>query len=170
MIKLSQTGFQKVLICCAVVAPLLLSSCARQISSGTYADSHVGEATRTFRGKVASVRQVRVESGDKLQDNTAGAAIGGIAGGIAGAQFGGGRGQLAAAGAGAILGGLLGAAGQRELSSQDALEYVVELDSGEMRTVVQGLDRALSVGQRVLVMISQGGRSRVVPDTSGGGF
>lgn len=149
-----------------IVAPALLSSCARQISSGTYVDSHVGEASRTFRGTVINVRQVRVEGSEKLQDNTAGALIGGGAGALAGAQFGGGHGQLAAAGAGALLGGVLGALGQKELSSQEGFEYVIELSNGEMRTIVQGLDHALSVGQKVLLMVSNDGRSRVVPDTS----
>lgn len=149
-----------VLLACSVT--VLIAGCARNISSDTYSDKHVDEATQTYAGRIVSVRKVQVKAAEKLEENTTGAAIGAIAGGVAGYQFGGGRGQVAATGAGALLGGIAGAFAQDALGSQEALEYVVQLESGALRTVVQGLDPALSPGQNVLLMVSMKGRSRVI--------
>lgn len=50
-----------------------------------------------------------------------GALLGGAAGALAGSQFGGGRGQLAATGAGALLGALIGQQAGRSLDRSDYL-------------------------------------------------
>ncbi|MGL4371644.1 MAG: hypothetical protein ACRCTK_03210 [Alphaproteobacteria bacterium] len=146
---------------------LLLSGCARDISSNTYKASHVGEASFTYQGVVANVREVQVEEGERLEENAAGVGIGALAGGAAGYQFGGGRGQIATTAAGAILGGVAGAYAEKALKSQKGLEYVVRLDNGQIMTIVQGLDPRLNPGQRVLVLVSNAGRSRVVADQTG---
>ena len=145
---------------------LLLHGCARNISPNSYSDKHVGEASRTFKGRIVSVRTVNV-SPEQLGDSAAGTAIGGIAGGVLGNQFGSGHGRLATTAGGAVLGALAGAFAEKELKSQDAYEYVVELQNGEMRTVVQGLDVKYSPGQAILLMISDRGRSRIVANQSG---
>lgn len=151
----------------AVALVFLLSGCARDISSNTYKASHVGEASFTYQGVVANVREVQVEEGERLEENAAGASIGTLAGGAVGYQFGGGKGQIATTAAGAILGGVAGAFAEKALKSQKGLEYVVRLDNGQVMTVVQGLDPRLSSGQRVLVLVSHSGRSRVVADQGG---
>lgn len=146
---------------------LMMGGCARNISSGTYAESHVGEASQTFQGVVASVRQVTVEGSEHLQNNVLGGATGALAGGFGGSFLGKGRGNIAATGVGAIAGAVAGAYAEKELRKQQAFEYVVRLRSGEMRTVVQGLENPLAVGQPVLLMVSYSGRSRLVADHSG---
>lgn len=151
----------------ALALVLLLSGCARDISSNTYKASHVGEASFTYQGVVANVREVQVEEGERLEENAAGAGIGALAGGAAGYQFGGGRGQIATTAAGAILGGVAGAFAEKALKSQKGLEYVVRLDNGQIMTIIQGLDPRLNPGQRVLVLVSNAGRSRVVADQTG---
>lgn len=144
----------------------LLTGCAREISPDVYSESHVGESSRTFRGVVASVREIRVTNAEKLQENQTGIAAGAIIGGVGGNQLGKGRGKVAATAAGALLGAVAGAYAEQALSSQDAFEYIVELQNGEMRTVVQGKDKKYLPGQRVLVIVGQSGRSRIVPDTA----
>ncbi|MGL5720645.1 MAG: glycine zipper 2TM domain-containing protein [Alphaproteobacteria bacterium] len=151
----------------ALTLILLLSGCARDISSNTYKASHVGEASFTYQGVVANVREVQVEEGERLEENTTGAGLGALAGGVAGYQFGGGRGQIATTAAGAVLGGVAGAYAEKALKSQQGLEYVVRLDNGQIMTVVQGLNPRLNPGQRVLVLVSNAGRSRVVADQTG---
>jgi outer membrane lipoprotein SlyB len=151
-----------VIAMCAMAT--LVTGCARQISSNVYSERHVGEASRSFRGIIVGVRDVQVEGKEKLDQNTAGIVGGGLVGGIAGNQFGGGTGNLAATAAGALGGAVAGAFIQKELEKQNAVEYSVELTNGEIRTIVQGPEPRLGVGQRVLVMISYEGRSRVVPD------
>jgi len=47
------------------------------------------------------------------------------------------------------------------------MEYAVKLTNGSMMTVVQGVSGAMAPGTRVMVIVSQDGRSRVVPDQSG---
>jgi outer membrane lipoprotein SlyB len=147
-------------------ATAMLSGCAREISSNVYSDSHVGEASRTFRGVVVSVREIDVTNAEKLQENTAGIVAGGVGGGVLGHQFGKGRGNTAATAAGALLGAVAGAYAEKALSSQTAFEYIVELSTGEMRTVVQGKDTKYGPGQRVLLIVGQQGRSRIIPDSS----
>lgn len=140
-----------------------LSGCARNISSDTYSASHVGEASQTYQGVIVAKRQVNVEEGERLQDNTAGLVGGGVGGGLLGSLLGGGKGRVLGAVGGAAAGALAGAYAQKALSQQTAWEYTVKLDNGSLRTVVQGQDTSLSIGQKVLLQVSHGGRSRVTP-------
>lgn len=142
---------------------LLATGCAREISSNVYSERHVGEASKTFFGTVVNVRKVVVQGQEKLDQNSTGIAMGAIAGGVAGTQLGGGRGRIATTAGGALLGAIAGSMIQKELESQEALEYTVELHNGELRTIVQGMDNPLAPGQPALIMVSRDGRSRVVP-------
>jgi outer membrane lipoprotein SlyB len=148
------------------LAVLALSGCARNINPNVYSEKHVGEASMTYQGVITSARPVEIAGGEKLEENTAGIGIGALAGGVAGNQIGKGGGNLAATAGGAILGGVAGAFAQKALTEQSAMEYVVQLNNGSMMTVVQGPENQLSAGQRVLVMVSNDGRSRVVADHS----
>jgi len=147
----------------AAILSLNLGGCARDISSGSYASGDVGEAVETQQGVIVAKREVTVKEGDKLQDNLLGLVGGGVAGGFLGHMVGGGRGKTLATVGGAAAGAAAGAYAQQQLSKQNAWEYTVKLDNGSMRTVVQGLDTNLGIGQRVLLQISQKGRSRVTP-------
>lgn len=159
MTKKSLKTFTNVLL--VSVMALGATGCTRDISSGTYAGSHVGEAVSTYEGTIIGKRVVMVKEGEKLTDNTAGMVTGAIAGGVLGSMFGGGRGQLATTAGGALLGAGAGALAQDKLSEQQAFEYTVKLKDGSMKTIVQGKDMELSVGQKVMVHISSGGRSRI---------
>jgi outer membrane lipoprotein SlyB len=145
----------------SIVALSLLSGCARQIGAGSYDAAHVGEASETYEGTVVSVRNVMVEP-EQLQDNTAGMALGGIAGGLGGSYLGGGSGQLWGALGGAALGATAGALAEQELNTQAGLEYIVKLTNGRILTVVQAPSPAYGVGSRVYVAVSFKGRSRII--------
>jgi outer membrane lipoprotein SlyB len=149
------------------LALTLLTGCARNIDGNTYKASAVGEASFTYQGVILSARKVQVEEGEYLGENQTGMALGAVAGGLGGSQIGHGTGSIAAAAGGAVLGGLAGAFAEKALKHQEGMEYAVKLTNGSIMTVVQGLDNPMPAGQRVLVMVSQDGRSRVVPDQSG---
>lgn len=151
------------MICCLVVVSACSVSCARQISSDVYSGSSVGEAAESYFGVIVGSRQVTVEGSESLGDNTAGLIGGGIAGGLLGSMVGGGKGNTLATVAGAGLGAVGGAYAEKALKSQQAMEYTVSLDNGQMRTIVQGLEPRLASGQNVTLMIYHSGRSRIVP-------
>ena len=137
-------------LCCGV---LLLSGCARNISANVYdARSLDGEGMISHPCTVVSVRVVAVEEGDYLEDNKTGALMGGVAGGLAGNMIGGGRGRTIATGIGALAGAFGGALAEKALKSQNGYEYVVRLQDGSMRTVVQGMDTKLQPGQAALLI------------------
>ena len=146
---------------------ILSSGCARRISSNTYHADHVGEASFSYQGTVVSVRKVTVKEAERMQDNTTGMVAGGLGGAVLGSTIGKGTGQGVAAIGGGLLGATAGAFLQDYLGTQDGIEYVVRLTNGQIMTVVQAPDNPLSVGQRVLVIVGDAGRSRVVPDNSG---
>ena len=154
--------FFQLVTLCAVAA--LTSGCARQISPNVYKASHVGEASRTYSGVVVSMRTVEVEEGERLEENGLGLMGGGLAGGVAGSFVGKGHGNVAAAGLGAVLGAVGGALLEKEVKKQNAYEYVVKLTDGSALTVVQGMDTQFQIGQKVLVIVSNQGRSRVIAD------
>jgi outer membrane lipoprotein SlyB len=140
---------------------MLLTSCARQISSDVYAARQVGEVSTTYAGYIKSVREVCMEQGEQLEDNGLGLVGGGVAGGVAGSAIG--RGHFVPTAAGAIVGAVAGSLVEKKLKQQSAFEYIVELENGGLITVVQGRDHLYNVGQPVYVIVSQTGRSRITP-------
>jgi outer membrane lipoprotein SlyB len=120
--------------------------------------------SETYECTVVSVRRVLVEEGDSLEDNKTGAVLGAVTGGVLGNAVGAGRGRTTATVLGAVAGGVGGAMAEKAMKRQDALEYVLKMQNGSLRTVVQGLDNQLAPGQKVLLIIdNNGGRSRIVP-------
>jgi outer membrane lipoprotein SlyB len=123
----------------------------------------VGAAASTYHCKIVNVRKIKVEEGERLEDNKTGGIIGALAGGALGNSVGGGRGRTLATVTGAIAGATAGAYAEKGLKSQYAFEYVVELQSGELKTVVQGTDVILALGQSALLVVDPRGRSRLIP-------
>jgi outer membrane lipoprotein SlyB len=159
-------NFTKILIqtlSILMITTLSLTGCASEISPDSYSDSHVGETSTTYMGTIVSVRHVKVGASDKAEGSGAGVATGALAGGAIGSNIGGGRGNGTALVAGALLGAFAGAAAEKKLKNQQGIEYVIKLETGELKTVVQGPQSPLMSGQRVLLMVSTQGRSRVVP-------
>lgn len=147
------------------LAVVLLTACARDISSDVYSGPGVGEACETFAGTISNVRVVTVRNTDRPEGTGVGAIAGGVGGGIAGSAIGKGAGSTVSTAGGALAGIIGGALLERKATSQKGLEYIVQLDNGDLVTIVQGKCPALAKGQRVFVMVGCSGRSRVIPQS-----
>ena len=134
-----------------------LMGCQSNINSDHYSTSQTGKVSTVSQCTVMNVRYVGVNN-----DNGTGSLVGTIAGGVAGSTIGGGsRAHTLGAVGGALIGGLVGSAAEQGLSSQTGIEYVVRLDNGQVISITQGTQGALSVGQRCLVLF--GNPSRIIP-------
>jgi outer membrane lipoprotein SlyB len=150
---------KRIVFCYAsVLATAFLAGCANNEFSGNRYDSaNAGEVARTDEGTIVSLRRVSI----KPDGSTEATALGAVGGGLVGSMFGKGGGKLLTTTAGAVAGGVAGNA----LTSRETegVEYSVKLGTGAMVTIAQSPEPALSVGQRVFVVNSSKGRSRVVP-------
>ncbi len=152
----------KKLTCFTAVAAVLLSGCAPKLGGNDYAVSGAGEISQTHKGVILSMRKVNFEGTSNAQ--TGGAVAGGVAGAALGSAAGGGRGSLVTMALGGVAGALAGNAIGKAASEQDGLEYTVKLSDGSTITLAQGIEPLLRVGQNVLVIRSDRGRSRIVAD------
>jgi outer membrane lipoprotein SlyB len=141
---------------------VFMGGCARDLSPYSYGEQDVGQVNQTYAGTILSMRRVMINGADRLEDHKTGMAVGAIAGGLLGSAFGKGRGKIAGIAGGALLGGTAGTLAEKNMKQQEAIEYTVELDSRQMRTVVQG-GAPLMKGQRVLLIMNNKGRSRITP-------
>ncbi|CDZ81937.1 Outer membrane lipoprotein SlyB precursor [Candidatus Rubidus massiliensis] len=135
----------------------LFTSCASNISNDSYTMRQVGETSATHSGTIKSVRMVQVQAGG---DNSVGALGGGTAGGVLGGTIGGG---VFSTVVGSFAGAVTGAAIQKSCKNQMAYEYIVELENGGLMTIIQGQECPFEIEQPVYLIISQNGRSRIVP-------
>ena len=60
-----------------------------------------------------------------------------------------------------IIGGITGAYAEKQLKTQGAVEYVVRMSNGELKTLVQGPKPRFSVDQEVFIIENSGGRTRL---------
>jgi outer membrane lipoprotein SlyB len=106
---------------------------------------------------VLSVRSVTVDG----TQSGVGAAAGGVIGGVTGSSRGNSRESVALGVLGAVVGGVVGNAVERATTKEDALEILVQLKSGERRSVVQAKgDENLQAGDAVII-VTTGGKVRV---------
>lgn len=141
--------------------------CTRNISSNNYKSSDLG-SHNTYQGVIVASEKVNVSETEKLSENTAGMAIGGLGGALAGSMVGKGKGNLLGIGLGALAGGAAGAFAEQALGNQDGMKYTVKLSNGQIKSAVQGMEPLLAVGQRVFFeeSMNREGRSRVYPDNT----
>lgn len=155
----------------AIALPILLiavictslTSCSREISSDVYVTATVGEVNATYPGVVRKARVVRVEDGDCNDEYAAGAVAGGVAGGIIGACAVDDEPNAVATTAGAVGGMIAGSMIEKRLRSQRGIEYTVELERGDLITIVQGVRNPIAEGTAVYLVMGHYGRSRVIP-------
>lgn len=106
---------------------------------------------------VLSVRDVTVDG----SQSGVGAAAGGVIGGLAGSARSSGRESAALGVIGAVVGGVVGNAVERTATKENALEILVQLKSGERRSVVQAKgDEKIQPGDAV-ILVTTGGKVRV---------
>lgn len=139
------------------VSTILLGGCASSRSGQVYSREQARQEMRVNYGTVLEVRQVRIEG----TQSGAGAVAGAVTGGILGSMIGGGRGQVLGAVLGAIGGAAGGAMAEEALTTKDALEITVELDTGEIVSVVQEADQPFYQGERIRLLRAYDGSSRV---------
>lgn len=139
--------------------PLFFASCAQQSLTGdSYSRSEAGRAQTVQRGRISSIRYVKIEG-----DSTGGMILGGVAGGVLGHQVGKGAGRTLATIGGAGLGAAAGSHVGREISSRQGIEMEVRLDGGGGSlsiTQEANPNERFFQGDRVRVLYN-GGRARV---------
>lgn len=145
-----------------LAAAVGICSCGRQISPDTYSGEGVGESSVTHAGIIVHARMVNIQDQEYLQDNTMGIIGGGLGGAYLGSKVGKGEGNTLATIGGALIGAAGGALAEQSLKAQPAMEYVVQLDNGETRTVVQGPSPQFAAGQTVYLIVGKKGRSRII--------
>ncbi|MBI2311838.1 MAG: glycine zipper 2TM domain-containing protein [Betaproteobacteria bacterium] len=99
-------------------------------------------------GVVESVRIVTL----KGDGSGVGAVTGGLAGAILGNQVGGGNGRTATTLLGAAGGAYVGNEVEKNMKKSSAFRITVRMDDGTYRSVTQGSEAGIAVGQRVKVV------------------
>lgn len=142
----------------ALLGALIISACASNHSPDVYNKDEANRLSRTEKAVILDVRPVTLKGG-KVAGAATGAALGGLGGYMAG-----GNDELRAAGAavGAIAGGVLGAVVEEKATTEDAFEYIVKLEHGEVQTLVQTGENPLQAGQNVYI-IRSGVKVRIIP-------
>lgn len=112
---------------------------------------------------ILTIRPVTVDG----QQTGAGAVTGGVVGGIAGSSVGGSREGAVVGVLGAVAGAVIGNAIERDATREKAYEIIVQLRSGERRAIVQAQgSEPLNPGDQV-ILVSTGGRTRVMRAPAG---
>ncbi len=160
---------KKVFLVVLSTLPLFLTSCAPKLGGSDYSMADVGANSTSLRGSIISIRVVNLVATDANKPGL-GAAAGAIAGGTTGYVVS--NGGPFTSVAGGLLGAAAGHFAEQALTNQEGFEYTVQLDSGEVKTIAQGAEPRMAVGQRVIVVLNNKGvggqqaRSRVIPDNS----
>ncbi len=133
------------------------TGCARSLSGEVYSRDQAQKAQTLRMGTVEAVKLVQIE-GTK---SPVGAIAGGAMGAALGSTIGGGSGQTVATVAGGIAGAAAGAKIEEEVTKQQGVEITLRMDSGETIVVVQAADVSFQPGERVRVVASPDGTTRV---------
>lgn len=136
----------------------LLTSCASSRSGQVYSRDQARQEMRVNYGTVREVQTVQIEG----TQSGVGAVGGGVTGGVLGSMVGGGRGQVLGAVVGALGGAAVGALAEEGVTKRNGLAITVELDTGEIVTVVQEADLQFYAGERVRLLRANDGSSRVL--------
>ncbi len=160
---------KKILLIAMATLPLFLTNCAPKLGGSDYSMADVGANSASLRGSIVALRVININASQPNQPGV-GAAVGAASGAVIGNVVSN-HGPFTTL-AGGLLGGVGGHFAEQALTSQEGIEYTVQLDNGEVSTIAQGAEPRMSVGQRVIVVLNnkgvngQGARSRVIPDNS----
>lgn len=137
---------------------VLLAACAgRSSSPDVYSSGQARRAYTVYEATVVDMRVVKIEGQSTRVGTLGGAWIGSAAARGAGN----GRGSSVLGAVGGVAGAIIGRGAERELSADEGLEIILELDNGEMVAVAQAADVDFAVGERVRVL-RDGASARVV--------
>ncbi|HEY1391906.1 MAG TPA: glycine zipper 2TM domain-containing protein [Methylibium sp.] len=141
----------------ALAAAAALTACAT--SSPDVVQRY--DANRMSQVQDAVVINVRPVTVDGSQSG-GGAAAGGIIGGVAGSSVGGNRESIAVGVLGAVAGAVVGNAVERGVTRENANEILVQLTSGERRSVVQAQGNEQFAPGDAVILVTTGGHTRVM--------
>lgn len=143
-----------------VMAASLFCGCTTDYSGSAYDPEFVRLPHNVTYGTITRMDYAKIEG----EAGLAGGAAGGILGGAAGSAIGGGSGNTIATAVGLVGGAAIGAAAQKKATTQNAVEFTVQLDNGTELSIVQTLGPdSFAVGQRVRVLTAPNGVSRIRP-------
>ena len=139
-----------------IAVALALGACATSDPNvvpvyGAQRMSHVYDAT------VLSVRPVTIDG----SQSGIGAGAGAIVGGIAGSTIGANSGAAIASMIGAVVGGVAGNAIERDSTTQNGVEIIVQMRDGQRRAVIQGVTADAWTAGDPVIMIVTGGNARI---------
>jgi outer membrane lipoprotein SlyB len=134
-----------------------LTGCGPSYSPDTYATNAAQQANKVDAGVIVGVRPVAISAA-----GTVGGLAGAAAGGVAGSQVGPSATSAFTAIGGSVIGGIAGVTAEHVVGDTNGFEYIVRKSTGEMVSVVQKEEKALPVGQKVLVI--SGNQARIVAD------
>lgn len=138
------------------VATFALTACKEMPGRDKYRAGEVGVSRAIEFGRVLNVREV-----DIVDDGKEGGALLGAGGGaIAGSTMGKGNGSTWAALGGAVVGAVAGHYAQHAINDRTGLEYTIEMQSGEVKTIVQEKEegvKPVAVGKPVMLQYCDAG-------------
>lgn len=142
-----------------IILCLLATGCASRGGSD-YSNAQERKTMTVKHGTVNGVRTVTTSN----SSTGVGAIAGGLMGGVLGRYIGGGSGRTVGAVGGALGGAAAGAGAEKSMRDHDALELTILLDNGQEIVIVQDPDEIFTAGDRVRVLTSSDGTSRVQHD------
>lgn len=140
----------------AVAAVAVLAGCTTT-SPDVVSRNDAQRLSTVVDAVVLSTRPVVVEG----TQSGIGATAGGVVGGVAGSSVGGRREALAVGVIGAVVGGVVGNVVERASTREEALEILVQLRSGERRSVVQAAASETFAPGDAVILVTTGGKVRV---------
>ena len=119
-----------------------------------------GDAQRLSQVQDATVLSVRPVTVDGSQSG-GGGLTGAVIGGVAGSQVGGNTVGAVVGALGAVAGAVIGNAVERKVTSEDAVEVLIQLRNGERRAIVQAKGNETLVAGEPVILVTTGGKTRV---------
>ena len=140
-----------------------LVGCGQRYGGYDYVDTEIRERQIVCQAIVTDVQQVNIREAKSSYSQTFGGLVGAVAGGVVGSTIGNGTGRTLTSLGGALLGGAVGTGAGNAASQTTGLQITVLYDSGEEEVIVQGMEPAVTVGQRVRVITSSDSACRIQP-------
>ncbi len=143
-----------VFACMCVVA---LAACKQKFGQNTYGAGEVGISRAVEFGTIQSVREVNI----KGKSSGTGLLLGGGAGAGGGAYAGKGSGKSWATAGGAVAGAALGEAIEQEIQNSNGYDYIILMQSGETKSIVQEKiegDVVFKRGDKVMLQYCDAGK------------
>jgi|RhiMethySRZTD1v2_1073278.scaffolds.fasta_scaffold117819_3 outer membrane lipoprotein SlyB len=139
-----------------IAVALALSACATS-NPNVVPVYQAQRVSNVYDATVLAVRPITIDG----SQSGVGAGAGAIVGGIAGSAIGGGNGAAIATVLGAVVGGVAGNAIERDSTTQNGVEIIVQMRDGQRRAVIQGVTAdAWAPGDPVILIVS-GGNARI---------